>query len=355
MNEPLRVALVGYGYWGPNLARNIEAGSDTELAAICDSSPDARALAGSKHRDAKLVERYDDVLNDDGIEAVVLALPMAAHHATALQALEHGKHVMVEKPLARTVAECDELVATAADRGLQLMVGHTFIFNEAVRMVKRYLTAGELGDPYYVGMRRTNLGIVRSDGNAMWSLAPHDISILDYWFDRPVASVRATGAAHLQEGIEDVVWLSIQYEGGVVGHIHCSWLEPNKVRDATIVGSRKMVVYDDTNPEARIKLFDKGIDRQAVDDGHRESRIGKYADFATFQMLYRAGDVLLPRVAFKEPLAREISHFAACVREQEEPLADGRRGRQVVAVLEAAQRSLEAGGAPQTVEVHVDG
>ena len=350
MTLPVRVALIGYGYWGPNLARNLALLDETRLVAICDSSQPALQRAQKHHAGVRMVSAIEDVLDDPEVEAVAIALPIGAHHAVALQALEADKHILVEKPLARTVEDCNDLIAAASARGLTLMVGHTFVFNEAVRMVKGYLDAGDLGDPYYVSMRRTNLGIVRTDGNAMWSLAPHDVSILHYWLDREVLSVHATGVARLQEGIEDVVFLSVEFDGGVLGHVHCSWLEPAKVRDATIVGSRKMAVYDDTAPEAKIQLYDKGIDRQAIDRGDRGSGIGRYESFAQFQMLVRAGDILLPRVRFEEPLARELKHFAACIREGTEPIAGGTEGRAIVAVLEAAQRSLEGGGVPQVVD-----
>jgi predicted dehydrogenase len=349
MPEPVRVALLGYGYWGPNLARNLALGEGTELAAICDASPAARERAARLHRDVPLLDDVQAVLADERIEALAVAVPMGMHHRIATLALQHGKHVLVEKPLAMTVAECDAIAAIAAERGLTVMCGHTFLFSEPVRAVRRYLESGELGDPYYLSLRRTNLGIVRSDGNAMWSLAPHDLSILDYWLDRPVRSVRATGAAHLQEGIEDVVFLSIEYEGGVLGHVHCSWLEPNKVRDATIVGSRKMIVYDDTQPEAKIRLYDKGITREQVDRGDHDDGLGRYGDFSTFQMTIRAGDILLPKLDLSEPLAREVAHFAACVRGEEACMAGAAHGRRIVAVLEAAQRSLAAGGAAQAV------
>jgi predicted dehydrogenase len=350
MSAPIRVGLVGYGYWGPNLARNLALCDDTELALICDPSPVARGRARRVHGNVTIIDDLRVALEDPAVDALVIAVPMAMHHEIAMLALAHDKHILVEKPLAMTVADCDEIVAMAAARSLTAMVGHTFLFSEPVRAVKRYLDSGELGDPYYISLRRTNLGIVRSDGNAMWSLAPHDISILDYWLARPVIGVQATGAAHLQEGIEDVVFVSIHHEGGVLGHIHCSWLEPNKVRDATIVGSRKMVVYDDTQAETKIRLYDKGITREQVDRGDHDNGLGRYGDFSTFQMTIRAGDILLPKLDLSEPLSREVAHFAACVRGEEVCLADAGAGRRVVAVLEAAQRSLGAGGAMQTIE-----
>jgi predicted dehydrogenase len=201
--------------------------------------------------------------------------------------------------------------------------------------------SGELGDPYYVSMRRTNLGIVRSDENAMWSLAPHDVSILIHWLQRAPLSVNATGMAQLQPGVEDVVFLAVRFEDDVIGHIHCSWLDPNKVRDATVVGSRKMAVYDDVSSDMKVRLYDKGIYKQPM--------LGRYETFARFQMLARAGDILIPKVEFREPLAVEIEHFVACVADGAEPMTDGANGRRVVAVLEAAQRSLENDGASEAV------
>ncbi len=341
--QAVSIALLGYGYWGPNLARNVAAASTTNLVAVCDLDPVARSRAAGVHLDARVTEDWDSVLADDGVEAVMIALPVALHHRFALEALDAGKHVLVEKPLARTVRECDELIRIADERRRVLMVGHTFEFNAAVRLVGDYLQMGELGEPYYVSMRRTNLGIVRSDENAMWSLAPHDISILINWLQRAPLSVNATGAALLQPNVEDVVFISIQFEDGVIGHVHCSWLDPNKVREATVVGSRKMAVYDDTSPDMKVRLYDKAVIKQAS--------LGRYETFARFQMLARAGDILVPKMEFREPLALEIEHFADCILEGRAPLTDGASGRRVVAVLEAAQRSLENDGSAEAVVI----
>jgi predicted dehydrogenase len=337
----LNVAIVGYGYWGPNLARNIAASERARLTAVCDLDETSRARAAKLHPGARITDSWQSVLDDEDITAVVVALPVPLHHRFALEALEAGKHVLVEKPLARSVAECDELIRTAEERDRVLMVGHTFEFNAAVRLIGDYLRTGELGDPYYVSMRRTNLGIVRSDENVMWSLAPHDISILVHWLQRAPLTVNATGMAQLQPGVEDVVFMSIRFEGGIIGHVHCSWLDPNKLRDATIVGSRKMAVYDDVSTDMKVRLYDKGIVRQPM--------LGRYETFARFQMLARAGDILVPKVEFREPLAAEVAHFAECSLDGRAPLTDGANGRRVVAVLEAAQRSLESDGSTQQV------
>jgi predicted dehydrogenase len=339
--SPVTVALVGYGYWGPNLARNVVAAAGARLGAICDRDETALARAAKLHPGTRATSDWDSVLADPEIDAVVISLPVALHHRFALEALHAGKHILVEKPLARTVAECDELIAAAEERKLVLMAGHTFEYNAAVRLIGDYVRSGELGDPYYVSMRRTNLGIVRSDENAMWSLAPHDVSILIHWLQRAPLSVNATGMAQLQPGVEDVVFLAVRFEDDVIGHIHCSWLDPNKVRDATVVGSRKMAVYDDVSSDMKVRLYDKGIYKQPM--------LGRYETFARFQMLARAGDILIPKVEFREPLAVEIEHFVACVADGAEPMTDGANGRRVVAVLEAAQRSLENDGASEAV------
>jgi predicted dehydrogenase len=337
--SPLGVAVVGYGYWGPNLARVVRGCADTELRLICDSSDDARGRAAATFPEAAVTAAWDDVLADESVDAVVLALPVPQHFSFALEALESGRHVLVEKPLALSVDECDRLAAAAAANDRTLMAGHTFEFHAAVNLVKDYLDSGELGDPYYVSMRRTNLGIVRSDINAMWSLAPHDVSILCRWLGREPVAVSAEGVARLQDGIEDVVFMTVRFEGDVLAHIHCSWLNPSKVRESTVVGSKKMVVYDDVSTDAKVRLYDKGVDRQETGDS-----LGRYEDFGRFQLLARAGDVLIPKIDFREPLAEQIAHFAECAISGAEPRTGAANARRVVSVLEAAQQSLKEGG-----------
>jgi predicted dehydrogenase len=314
------------------------------LSVVCDKDEGNLARAGRMHAGARLTREWHDLLADESVDAVFVALPIALHHRFALEALRAGKHVLVEKPLATSVAECDELAAEAARNDLVLMVGHTFEYSEAVRAVGRYLAAGELGEPYYVSMRRTNLGIVRSDANALWNLAPHDISILCSWLGADPLRVSATGAAWLQEGIEDVVFVSVEFDGGVLGHVHCSWLDPNKIREATIVGSEKMAVYDDVSPDEKIRIYDKGVQRSSGD----HPSMGAFEDFGRFQMLARAGDVLIPKIEMREPLAVQTEHFADCVLEGRTPLTGPANGRRTVAILEAAERSLSGAG---TVEL----
>jgi predicted dehydrogenase len=335
------VAVVGYGYWGPNLARNVVAARNARLVGVCDLDPDARARASAAHPSAAVTDDWEATLANPAVDAVIIAVPVALHHRFALSACQAGKHVLVEKPLARSVAECDELIAAAEQHHRTLMVGHTFEFNAAVRLIADYLRSGELGEPYYVAMRRANLGVVRDDENVIWSLAPHDIGILIHWLQRAPLRVSATGLARLRPEIEDVAFLSIAFEDNIVGHVHCSWLDPNKIREATVVGSRKMAVYDDTSPDMKVRVYDKGIVKQ--------SSLGRYETFSRFQMLARSGDILVPKLEFREPLATEISHFVECITEGRPPLTDGINGRRVVAVLEAAQRSLANDGAAETV------
>ena len=347
--SPVRVAVVGFGYWGPNVARNFASSESTDLRVVCDRDDAARNRASSLHPLARVTADWDELLADESIEAVAVALPVPLHYRFALEALSAGKHVLVEKPLAQSMAECRELVDEAKRRDRVLMAGHTFEFNAAVEAVRGYIERGELGEPYYVAMQRTNLGIVRRDENAMWSLAPHDISILCRWLGHRPVSVNATGVAHLQPGVHDVVFMTIEFEGGVLGHVHCSWLHPHKVRQATIVGSRKMALYDDVSADEKVRLYDKGIVRQELE----HPSLGRYQDFARFQMLARAGDVLIPKIEFTEPLAAQVTHFADCVRTGAEPRSGGESGARVVAVLEAAQRSLDGDGQAEPVEALV--
>jgi predicted dehydrogenase len=264
---------------------------------------------------------------------VVIATPAATHYALTKAALTAGKHVLVEKPVAMSIAEADELVAASAGR--VLMVGHTFLYNAAVRHLKKLIDAGELGTLYYVYSQRLNLGQVRSDVNAWWNLAPHDVSVLLYLRDGALpARVSARGVDSLRPGVEDVVFATLTWSDRVAANVHVSWLDPSKVRKMTIVGSRKMVVYDDVS-EDKIVVLDKGVDRVP--------RAGERMDYDEpdrYQLVQRAGDVWLPRIDFPEPLKVEVAHFLECIRTGSTPLTDGRHARDVVAVLEAGQRSL---------------
>jgi predicted dehydrogenase len=335
----VNVAVVGLGHWGPNLARNIAGLPGATLHTLCDADPRRLAKFAAQYPAARVQSDVSQVLEDGQVDAVMIATPVHTHYELAAAALRAGKHVLVEKPLAQTSAQCRELMALAGERGLVLMVGHVFLYNAAVRKVKEYIQSGELGDLYYVYSQRLNLGIIRQDVNALWNFAPHDISILGYWLDAVPQRVSARGFAYIQPGIEDVVFMTLEFASGVAANVHISWLDPNKVRRMTVVGSKKMIVFDDVSPEARIVLYDRGVTKQVT----AAKGIGSYRDFGEFQLLLRAGDVLIPRIDFSEPLRLECQDLVDAIVTGKPPLSDGENGLRVVQALEAAQESMGCG------------
>lgn len=338
------VAQLGCGYWGPNLLRNFSSQAGCEVKWVAEQSAQRRAYVEAGFPRTRTTESHEQVLSDPEVQAVVVATPASTHFELVRAALRAGKDVFVEKPLAMSTAEADELVGLAEAGARVLMVGHTFLYNAAVNYVKRFLDSGELGDLYYVYSQRLNLGQVRSDVNAWWNLAPHDVSILLYLMNGELpVSVSAHGVDYLQPGIQDVVFATLQWHNRVTAHVHVSWLDPGKTRKMTFVGSRKMVVYDDVSDD-KIAVFDKGVDRVP--------RVGERMDFDqanAYLLQQRAGDVLLPRIAFKEPLQVESGHFLECVRSRATPLTGPTHARDVVAVLEAVDRSLQDGGSAVVV------
>ena len=309
------LAQIGCGYWGPNLLRNFSALPECTVKYVVDPSAERRLFVESNFQFSCAIETHQTVLEDPSVDAVVIATPAASHFSLAKDALDAGKHVFVEKPLATRVAEVDELSRRAAERNLVVMTGHTFVYNSAVRHVKRLIDAGELGDLRYIYSQRLNLGRIRSDIDALWNFAPHDISIIQYWLGDPEPiSIGRQGMAYMQDGIDDVVFLNLEYPGKVIANIHVSWLDPQKVRKMIIVGSRKMVVYDDI-AENKLVIYDKGIDRRAI--------LGENMDFDNPegpQFDYRSGDILMPKVKFVEPIRVETEHFVDCIRNSQEPL-----------------------------------
>jgi predicted dehydrogenase len=344
----VNVALVGLGYWGPNLARNLAILNGATLHTLCDARPERLERLQRQYPGTRTTTDFDSVLGDDAILAIVLATPVASHYDLAKRALSAGKHVLIEKPLARTSTECRDLVEHAARDRLTLMVGHVFLFNAAVRKMKEYIDSGELGDIRYIYSQRLNLGQVRTDVNALWNFAPHDLSILMYWLDTVPARVITRGYSYVQPAIEDVVFMTLDFPDQVGANVHISWLDPFKIRRMTVVGSEKMIVYDDVSADARITIYDKGVARTRRPD--TQISLGSYETFAEFQLLLRAGDVLIPKVDFVEPLLLECQHFVDCIQSGERPLTDGKSGLRVVKVLEAAQASMVAGGAVQNVD-----
>lgn len=329
--KPIHIAQVGYGYWGPNLARNFAQLPDAELTYMVDASAEARATA---HRlyGCKAVATVEEALADPVVDAVVLATPARTHHALACAALQAGKHVFIEKPLAMSVSEGQAIVDLAAQQERVLMVGHVFEYNPAVHYIKRALQAGELGEVYYLYSRRVNLGRVQSDINALWSIAPHDISIAIHLLEQAPEAVSCQGAAWLNGQVEDVIFLTLHFPGNVLCHIHVSWLDPSKTREMTVVGSRKMIVYDDVATEGKVRIYDKGAFRKGD------------PIYGEFQYKLHSGDIWIPRIDMQEPLKLECAHFVECIREGKRPLTDGENGLRVVKVLEAGQQSLNNGG-----------
>lgn len=337
MPEPIAIALIGYGYWGPNLARNIYQNKSAQLAVVCDSDAGRLRDVERLYPGVQTAPDVMAVFNDPGIAAVVISTPVRTHYALTRAALEHGKHVLVEKPLALSTAESDELVALAAAKQRTLMVGHTFEYNPAVLKIKELIEQGEIGDVFYIYSNRVNLGRVQRDVNVLWSIAPHDISILLYLLGAMPTEVSARGGIYLSEGVEDVVFITLVFPNNVLAHVHASWLDPGKVRRMTVVGSRKMVIFDDVDTEARLKIYDKGVYRKGD------------PIYGEFQFRLHSGDIYIPRIDMSEPLQLEIAHFLDSIRSGQPPRSDGHSGRRVVRVLEAAQASLSAGGAPVAI------
>jgi predicted dehydrogenase len=342
MTSNLRAGVIGFGYWGPNVARNLALLPDVELAAVCDLDATQLDAAARQFPAARRVSDDEEIFRDDTIDAVVIATPAATHHELAKRALAAGKHVLVEKPLAMTADECDELGALAADTARTLMVGHTFLYNSAVRWLREHVQQGDLGRVLYVYSQRLNLGVVRPDVNVLWNLAPHDVSILLYVLDMEPVAVSAQGKGYLRDDVEDVVFLTLELPGGCLGHLHVSWLDPRKVRKVTVVGTKKMVIYDDVDVEARLQVYDKGIDvvPAAEPAGRR-----RHENLGEFQALVRSGDLLVPRIDFVEPLRVQCHEFVDSIRERRPPLTDARHAAAVVGVLEAATESLRRAGA----------
>jgi predicted dehydrogenase len=327
------LAQLGCGYWGPNLLRSFSSLPNCRVKYVVDLSPDRRAFVESNFPKTIAISSVGQALSDPEVAAVVIATPAGTHFNLAKEALLAGKHVFVEKPLATKVIEVDELDAIARERDLLVVAGHTFIYNSAVRDVKKLLETGQLGEIRYIYSQRLNLGRIRSDIDALWNFAPHDISIIQYWLGDPEpVSVHRVGMDFIQAGIDDVVFLSIVYPNKIIANIHVSWLDPQKVRKIIIVGSRKMVVYDDLAGD-KIAIYDKGIDRKAV--------LGQHMDFdrPNAELFnYRHGDILVPQVHFTEPLRSEAESFVQSMWNGKKSITGIPHARKVVAILEQAQR-----------------
>ena len=330
-DAPVRIGVVGLGYWGPNLARNLQEQPEAELAGLCDLSADRLERLGRRYPAAACYGQLGQMLADPTIEAIVIATPVSTHHRVASAALRAGKHVFIEKPLASSSDEALDLIELAEREGLVMMPGHTFLYSPPVVMIRDLIQSGELGDIYFISTSRVNLGLHQADASVAWDLGPHDFSILRYWLDETPAAASALARSCIIPGVPDVAFISLDFASGTIAHVELSWLAPSKLRRTAIVGSRKMVVYDDTSNEP-VRLFDSGV---MPDDPET---------FGEYRLSYRTGDIISPHVDAAEPLGVEMQDFCPSIRLGTEPRSSGHLGLEVVRMIEAVDRSLGSNG-----------
>jgi predicted dehydrogenase len=331
LREPLRVAVVGLGYWGPNLVRALHDVEDAEVASICDLDPDALEVIGRRYPAVKRTTFIEEVLADDSLDAVAIATPVTTHFPLASAALRAGKHVFVEKPLAASSEEAATLIELAEEQKLVVMPGHTFLYSPAVNMVAEMIHSGELGDIYFISTSRVNLGLHQKDVSVAWDLGPHDFSILRYWLGETPSHITALARGCVMADTPDVAFINLEFASGPVAHVEIAWLAPTKLRRTTICGSRKMVVYDDTSNEP-VRVFDSGV------------AIPNPETFGEYKLTYRTGDILSPRIAAAEPLQLELSDFCSSIRYRTPPRSSADLGLEVVRMIEAVDASLAQGG-----------
>lgn len=341
MSDKPVIAVVGCGYWGPNLIRNFSSLPDCRVKFACDVSQDRLDHMKKLYPHVQTTTSFADVVEDDEVTAVAIATPISAHYSLGKQCLEAGKHIFVEKPFASSVAECWDLLNIAERGRLIIMVGHTFIYTPAVKFIKAFIEAGELGEIYSINSARLNLGLFQQDINVAWDLAPHDLSIIMHLLGETPMSVNCQGAAHVNSNLEDVTNMSLYFPSGAFASIQSSWLDPNKIRKMTIVGAKRMVVYDDIEPMEKIRIYDKSVEVPA-----------HYDTFGEFQYSYHYGDMKAPYIKQTEPLKVECQHFLDCVKKGERPQTSGWDGLKVVSILEASSESLKQGG--NRVELPLD-
>ena len=326
----LRVAVIGAGYWGPNLVRNFSEAPGANVVAVADLSPERLAGIRKRFPAVRTTTDHRALFADPEIDAVCIVTPISTHRPLAEEAFAAGKHVFVEKPLAGTAADAEAIAAAASRAKRTLMVGHTFVYNPAVTTVRDLLVRRELGKVQYIDSQRVNLGLHQFDFNVLWDLGPHDVSIVLYWLGEEPEWVQCIGGCYIQPDIEDVVFLTMGFPSGAIAHAHLSWLAPSKQRTMTVIGDRRMAVYDDGQPAEKVKIYDHGVAALSADELRRS---------------YRSGDIHSPRVAITEALQLEVRHFIECVRDGTTPRSDGAAGVRVVRVLEAGMRSLRSNGA----------
>jgi predicted dehydrogenase len=331
----LNVGVIGCGYWGPNLIRNFSQLRRSQVVQVADLDDDRLGHMQTLYPQVQVTKDYQEIAGNPDIDIVAVATPVHTHYQLASAALKAGKHVFVEKPLTSSVREAEALIALARENQVKLMVGHTFEYTAAVRKMKAILDSGELGDIYYISSQRLNLGLFQQDINVLWDLAPHDISIILYLLGLQPESVSAVGTSHINPSIEDVAVLNMQFAGNLIAFVQTSWLDPDKIRKMTVVGSKKMMVFDDVQPTEKIRIYDKGV------------QVPRHYDtYAEFHYSYKYGDIVIPKIDGTEPLRSELSHFVDCVLNDQTPISDGTSGLNVVRILEAAQESLHKGNRP---------
>jgi predicted dehydrogenase len=333
---PLRTVVVGYGYWGPNLVRNVIERPEFELVALCERDMARGQAFSAKVPHIPVIDDLDVILEDESIDALIVATPPHTHHAICKAALLAGKHVLVEKPLATTTMDALDLVDTALTRDVLLMPGHTFLYSPPVAKVRQLIDRDVLGDMYFVTSARMNLGKYQKDG-VICDLAPHDLSILLHWLEEPIVQVAAHGRSVFQSGVPETAFLTVTFASGATSNIELSWLAPRKVRQMVVVGSRRMVQYDDTAGDEAIRIYDRGMEFETPEN------------FGEYQLTYRSGDIVAPRLEPAEPLSLELQDFARCIRTGATPRSHAYLGLEVVAAMEAAQESLMRGGVPVSV------
>jgi predicted dehydrogenase len=327
------IGIIGLGYWGPNLLRNFAEADGAAMRAACDLSAERLALMAARYPSVRMTRQVHDVLSNPAVDAVAIATPVSTHYDLALTALRAGKHVLVEKPLAASSAEGQQLIEEAARRRLVLMVGHTFVYTGAVRKMAELVSNGELGEIYYYDSVRVNLGLFQHDVNVIWDLAVHDLAIMDHVLPQRPRAVSATGVSHVAGGHENIAYLTLFFDHNLIAHMHVNWLAPVKIRRSLVGGSQRMIVYDDLEPSEKIKVYDKGITLHNNPD-------------AVFEMLvrYRAGDMWAPRLDPTEALTNEVAHFVDCVTRGTPPMTDGASGVRVLRLVEAASASMQGRG-----------
>ena len=331
----LSVGVIGCGYWGPNLVRNLVENRRCDRVVVCDLDRARLDHMLQRFPVEGGTPDFQDLLDDPSLDAVMIATPLSAHYPLARRALEAGKHVFVEKPFAHTSAQAQSLIDLAEEHGKVVMVGHTFEYSPAVRKIREVIKAGELGEIYYISSTRVNLGLHQKDVSVVWDLAPHDLSMVFSWLGEYPVQVSAVGRDYVQPGLPDVAFIDLIFGSGVLAHVQVSWLSPSKLRNTTIAGSRKMLVYDDTEHLEKVKIFDKGVNYKDPET------------FGEYQLSYRAGDIVSPKLDSYEPLQAEVDDYLRAIQEGDKPQADGVSGLRVVQVLEAAERSLNNGGRPE--------